>query len=246
MVEPSSDFESKFFIGSIGQNLVKDLVGAGEEKESWECSLTRAIIQLHNGVNRHDEEENFLPDTGKPPEIIYVTATTGIIYGISVKTCWKLAWSTERQPSFYVIDVSDRRFGLDHDNFKRILTDEEVQKLEAQEIEKIKILGEKHKAFNNSVVFDEFPNSGTTLKRTAVLLKQAGYSNINFCAGRWGMPYSWIPNDDERPVIRHPNDELAYRPIVMNITPVSGQLTKDYFTIGRLMANQIKDHNYQA
>lgn len=232
--------------------IVKGLIGEGE---LWEDSLAKAVSDLHDGKNRQNFEGSPIDSIGTAPKVIFITATSAVPYAISMKEAWIRAYPDEETPKFFLIDVSSQRFGKDA-GFKVILTDDDIEEVEAKEALSVRHIGERFHAFENAAVFDEFFNSGTTIKNAAKLLVAAGFTNVNFLVGNWGhFKTDWgIPVRD-RPIVRKggafldnwpDRDDPPYKKLILNINASSKQIVRDMKIIGGHMATQILAHKPQS
>lgn len=212
--------------------VAKGMIGRGER---WDNSLAKAVMLLHDGLQRTDEEGEPIPDMGKPPKVLFITATSAIPYAIAMKEAWKTAYPNEKFPKSFFIDVSKRReWRLKEGN---ILNKEEIEQINLQQIEKLRQIGNKYVAFNNAAVFDEFVNFGTTLREVRKQLQEAGFNNVNFMYGWWGHVRSEEGIIEKfRPVIRK-EKRLSF-----NISAESQSLVRDMGTIGKEMGKQILGH----
>jgi hypothetical protein len=206
------------------------LIGEGE---AWEGSLAQAVKNLHDGTARRDKEGNPILDTGRPPKVIFLAATSAIPLGFTLKECFRQAYSSEPLPKFYTVDVSRKRLWVDDAFVER--GSEEILDLD---IPHLQTLGEKYNAFEgDAVVFDHFRNKGETFDRTERLLTAAGYSDINYVFG-------WNTNnrfpEHTKPIVRKmlpPPARLA-----INITPQSKYRIDWMKEVGRRMAASIQQH----
>ncbi|MDO8452478.1 MAG: hypothetical protein Q7S79_01875 [bacterium] len=222
--------------------IVEGLIG----KKEWKYSLAKAVMELHDGTQRKGPHAEDLPDTGKPPKIIFVTATSAVPYAIAMKECWIATYPTEQPPKFFLIDVSGLRFGI-NDHSKQILSNEEKQPIIANEIGRLKEIGEKHEAQSNTAVFDETVISGSTIQRASKQLERAGFRDVNFLHGMWGpIRTDWGINSNARAFARKDRSwigRIPYNPLVFNINPESREVISDMKIIGQLMAKQILQHS---
>lgn len=236
MKEERVGFQSE--ICQVQPDLIEGLIGRGE---GWRYSLSRTIVHLHDGTSRHDEAGNPLPDSNQPPKIIFITATSAIPHGFAIKECWRWAYPLEKPPAFIIIDVSTQRFGYTG-YYQRILTEEDIELYNAQEVKKLRSHGERLNAFTDSVVFDESTTTRVTLRRAAMLLKQAGFRDISFCAGHWDIYYDPDLFRQEKPVIRYRDTSFPFRSLVIQNSAAARRFVKDMKKVGRLMAEEIKLH----
>lgn len=237
MVKIETEFKTSHF--TVYPYFLEHIIGIGEK---WENSPAQTVAQLHAGINRHDEKGRSIPDTGIPPKIIFATATSAIPYAFVIKECWINAYPEEKPPAFLIIDVSKKRFGSQDVDQPPILSKKQQQIYDKKEVQKLRRHGKKLKAFVNTTVLDEFSSSGVTLRKAAELLKQAGFYNVNFIAAYWdqfGFPES------EKPIRRHPDISLPFRPLLIQNTLWSKNLIQDLKQIGRLMAKEIITHDFK-
>lgn len=226
-------------------SVIEQMIG---KEGKWDNSLAKAVMHLHNGVQRKNEQGKPIPDTKKPPKILFVTATAAIPYAIAIKECWQTAYSRESSPKFFIIDVSRKRSGLQ--GSKRILDDQGLRQIDLAQIGKLKQIGEKHGAFSDTAVFDEYVSTGDTLKKVQKQLLEAGFNNVNFMYGNWGHKFSAVPIIEEaRPIARKGSnlplserETILYRPLTIQINKDSKDLTNDMKTIGKEMGKQILEH----
>lgn len=241
MAESSGEYQSEF-VAKIYTPTYVDEKLIGKEDEKWEDSLAHAVKKLHDGVGRTDPEFNALQDTGKPPKIIFVTATTAIPYSIAVKEAWRTAYPEEKPPKFYFVDISPEKSGYKKEDLYRIYGPD----ITSLEIDRLREIGERNDALENVAVFDEFYNSGETIEKTGELLTQAGYLDVNFLIGRWGHGLVWSMSDETKPVVRNPKlfgkKGTTYRRLQLQVTDESKRLTGDMREIGRRMGGQIRKH----
>ncbi len=205
----------------------------------WENSLTEAALHLHDGVMRANAQREDLEDINQPPKVIFITATRAVPYAFAIKQFWREAYPDEPAPAFKVIDSSDRRFGPSASDEIRHSADE-------KEVSKLQEVGSKY-GFDNVAVFDEFANSGHTLKTTEALLKRAGFKDVNCIWGRFGDPYAWLLPDDELPIIRENSVQSDYkelREVVWNAGQASRALIKDMKMVGHYMAVEARKRGY--
>jgi len=234
-----SEYTDKFHSMSINHALrwnssfISLLIG---EQEKWPESLANAVKNLHDGVGRQNAELHPLPNNNIPPILIFITATSAVPYGQAIKECWNVAWPHEKQPIFDLIDVSFKRFGdVQHSK----LSDTQRQDLDKKEIEKLRQEGQRYGAFTKAAVFDEYSNSNNTLKRADELLRRAGFKDVTYCAGQWGL---LSPYDRERAIVRNENQALPFRNLVIQKGQGPQELLMDMKKIGRLMAQEILKH----
>lgn len=224
------------FVGM--DRIIKGLIG----KEEWDDSLAKAVKDLHDGVNRQNSVGEPIPNTGLPPKIILVTATSAVPYAFAIKESLRTAYPKEELPKFFLIDVSKQRFG-DNKRYQRILTDEEIEEIKFEEAVNVRHVGEKYNALENVAVFDEFQNSGATMRKAGVLLDEAGFQNINFMIGHWGqIKTDWGHPVEDRPIRRKGGENTPYQPLGFNINTASKKIVEDMKTIGKLMGQEILRH----
>lgn len=190
----------------------------------WQNSLTKTLIDLHDGVNRRDASGQNLPDTGQPPKVLFVTATSGIPFGFALKEFWKKMYQDYEPLKFMVINPPGR------------LTDTAKAKAKhiAKEAERLSIVGKKTDSLGNAAVFDEFKHTGATFLSAQLILMTAGYDNrgVNYLHGEWSSTQA---AKIERPIIRHAED---YFSLVINSTVDSRRLIRDMKKVGLMMADQ--------
>lgn len=226
------------------KSVVRQMIGTDEDWTSplaKDSCLAKGVLDLHDGVNRRGPDNNLLPDTNKPPSIVFVTATTAIPYAFAIKECWRTAFVGENPPRFFILDVSSRRFGS---RFYKFELDAEAAVIQANEDEQVRRLqryGELYKALDNVALFDEFVFSGSSLKRADTILNQAGFRNINFLYGYWGhgRPDASIV-DEIKPVIRTRGlTENGYRKLILQVNDESKEVVADMKSVGKAMGEEI-------
>jgi hypothetical protein len=179
-----------------------------------------------------------------PPSVLFVTATTAIPYASAIRECWRIAYPDEKPPKVFFIDVSEQRFGID-ENYEWILTEEEIEQIDKDNTDRLREIGARFNAFENTAVFDEYKNSGNTILNAQNLLENAGYSDTNYMHGRWGHVNTWSMEDGTKPVIRSGEQGpfgktvTPYRRLNLNITDESKKLVRDMRKIGRKMGEEI-------
>lgn len=249
MSENIPEFQYKYFKTNPWEmdmcSVIEGMIG---KEDKWDNSLAKAVMHLHDGVQRKNERGEPIPDTKKLPKILFVTATAAIPYAIAIKECWQTAYSRKSSPKFFPIDVSRKRSGLQGN--KRILDDQGLMQIDLAQIEKLKQIGEKHGAFNDTAVFDEYVSTGDTLKKVQKQLLEAGFNNVNFMYGNWGHKFSAVPIIEEaRPIARKGSnlplserETIPYRPLAIQINKDSKDLINDMKAIGKEMGKQILKH----
>lgn len=211
-----------------------EIVGRGK---NWEKSLSRYVLQLHNGKNRHDENGTALPDTNEPPKLMFVPATSAVPYAMAVKECWTEAFPGEKPSPIFLLDVSDKKYQLAQ------LPAEAMEVIEAKQVDRLRQKGEALDAFSNSAVFDEWTRAGRTALRVADALRAAGFKDINFSVGGWGLHYPF--GENQKPVVRG-FDKQTQPKLVVQSTRETRQLVQDFKTLGRKMAQEIRIRNYKV
>ncbi|KKQ29829.1 MAG: hypothetical protein A3H17_03410 [Candidatus Levybacteria bacterium RIFCSPLOWO2_12_FULL_37_14] len=214
----------------------------------WNDSLSQAVMSLHDGTNRRDEWSRPIADSHIPPKLIFATATSSVPYAFAIKECWSQAYPNEAPPNFFIIDVSNRRFGGDNDPALK-LSALEARQIEREEINRLKSIGKKYNALDNTAVFDEYTASGQTLRRVNESLELAGFQDINFLHGHWhnsGEDLGPTFPEEIKPIIRKKGKmwkELPFMSLNLQINEGSKKLVEDMKTIGKRMATEILAHN---
>jgi hypothetical protein len=245
MDEASGEYQSQFITKNYEPKRADEILIGRDNDENWERSLAHAVMNLHDGVGRTDAKGKPLPDTGIPPKILFVTATSAIPYASAIRECWRTAYPDEKSPKVFFVDVNSQRFGPD-ENSRRFLSDAEVEEINITD--RLSDLGKRYDAFDNVAVFDEFENLGYTLSNVQKTLEHAGFSNINSMHGRWVHISTWPMSDETKPVIREGEQKAwgkpgtPYRRLKLQVTDESKKLTSDMRKIGRKMGEEIKKH----
>lgn len=228
-VDDGGNFSLSLFTGEPTTDTGEDM---------WDISLTKDLVDLHDGRNRRDSERHPLPDTQTPPDAIFITASRGIPFGFAIKSFWQNAYPNEQVPQIKAIDASRRRFNHG-------ASDEVVNRVNQEEIAMLKTLKEKT-GIDNVAVFDEIVNGGHTIKNAAALLAEAGYNDVACIFGSVGEIFPGILADEELPLYRQAASyDLSeghedVRKLVWNAGEKSRALIRDMKKIGHLMAIEAK------
>lgn len=198
--------------------------------DSWPSSLTKAAIDLHDGLNRMNYDGEPLPDTGQPPTIIFVAATRAVPAAFALKEFWRTAYPKETTPPFAIFDVSSKR-GRGAPMGEKL----------AWVIQRLKKTANRFGVIENAAVFDEYMHSGRTLMRAGEHLQAAGFRGVNFMRGRWirdSVKLSEAPLTREVYLNGVSPDGLC---LMVNGNDATKRLVNDMKTVGRLMVESAKE-----